>query len=149
MFKLLVAFLAIVSAAMTANAHGEDKPGPHGGHIRMPANFHTEVVANKDGSFQVYLIDLQFQNPSVKNSEVKGYVISEKRKKYPLKCEVMNQDHFYCIPGRQIKSGNLIINAKRNGTKASIEAKYSLPFKAFDIKTNASPPAAMPDHSNH
>lgn len=147
--KLLIAFLAIVSAAATAKAHGEDKPGPHGGHIRMPANFHTEVIANKNGSFHVYLLDLQFQNPVVKNSEVKGYVVSEKKRKYALKCAVMNQDHFRCVAGGNIKSGNLVIHAKRSGTTASMEAKYALPLKEFDTRSNESTPPAMPDHSAH
>lgn len=132
--KLIIAFLTLVAITSIANAHGEDKPGPHGGHIRMPANFHTEVVAENDGSFRVYLLDMQFQNPIVKKSEVKAYVISEKKKKSSLKCAEMNQDHFHCVSGGNIKSGTLVIKAKRNGIKASVDAKYSLPLQAFEGK---------------
>lgn len=146
LFSLLLMFTAF---ANIASAHGEDKPGPHGGHVRMPANFHTEVVADKDGSFHIYLLDMQFQNPVVKNSEIKGYVTSEKKKKYTLKCSVMNENHFHCVYNGKIKSGILVLKAKRDGTKASMDAKYNLPLKEFDSNPNKETTPAMPDHSKH
>ena len=67
MLKLIISILISSLVGLTAFAHGEDKPGPHGGHIRMPANFHTEVIQDLDGSFHIYLLDMQFKEPIVKN----------------------------------------------------------------------------------
>ena len=147
MKKLLIAFIIALSTSQVL-AHGEDKPGPNGGHIKMPANFHTEVIADKDGSFHIYLLDMQFQNPTIKNSEIKAYVIS-KKKRTNLKCNVMGANHFHCKAAKPIKSGSLIVKAKREGTWASMEAKYDLPLKAFDVKTETNAPAQNEDHSNH
>ena len=120
--------MVVLSAGSLAMAHGEDKPGPHGGHIRMPANFHTEVVANQDGSYQVYLLDMQFQNSIVKNSQVKAY-IKNINKKLDLKCEVKGTDHFLCVDPSAQKSGSLMIKATRNGVVAKKDAEYKLPLK--------------------
>lgn len=111
-----------------AMAHNEDKPGPHGGHIRMPANFHTEVVANQDGSFHVYLLDMQNQNPMVKNSQVKAYIKNAKNK-FNLKCKVKGTEHFLCAGATAQKSGSLIIKATRDGVEAKMDAEYILPLK--------------------
>lgn len=139
-----------ILTSFTAYAHGEDKPGPHGGHIKMPANFHTEVIADKDGSFHVYLLDIQFQNPTVKDSEIKAFVKSGK-KKINLKCAVMGENHFHCKGSKPITSGSLTLKAKREGTWASMDAKYDLPLKAFDAKPEAiaPAPAQTEDHSKH
>lgn len=146
--KAFLFFTATLVSGILAFAHGEDKPGPNGGHIKMPANFHTEVIADEDGSFHIYLLDMQFQNPTIKNSEIKAYVIS-KKKRTNLKCNVMGANHFHCKAAKPIKSGSLIVKAKREGTWASMEAKYDLPLKAFDVKTETNAPAQNEDHSNH
>lgn len=130
---------------LTALAHGEDKPGPHGGHIRMPANFHTEVVPDKDGSFHIYLLDMQFKVPLVEKSSIKAFVLKGK-KKSTLKCKVM-VDHFHCVGATPSSSGTLVIKAIRNGTQASMDAKYKLPIKPFELKAGEVP--AVQDHSKH
>lgn len=120
--------IIIFLAGSIATAHGEDKPGPHGGYVRMPANFHTEVVVNQDGSFKIYLLDMQFQNPTVKNSQIKAY-IKNTNKKLNLKCNVNGADHFLCTGAKAQKSGSLIIKAKRDGVTAAMNAEYKFPFK--------------------
>ena len=147
MNALSILIIALLSG-LIANAHGEDKPGPHGGHIRMPANFHTEVVADKDGSLHIYLLDMDFKNPTVTNSEVKASVITSNKKKTTLKCTAMNGDHFHCKSTKPIKTGNLVLKVKRSGTQASMDAKYELPLKPFD-NTTGQTPAKMEDHSAH
>ena len=57
-FKALV--LLIFSSSI-ANTHGMDKLGPHKGYVQMPGAFHTEVVQDKDGSFRIYLLDVEFK----------------------------------------------------------------------------------------
>jgi hypothetical protein len=135
---------SITFAANLAFAHGEDKPGPNGGHIRMPGNFHTEVIADKDGSFHVYLLDIQFQNPTIKNSEVKAHIISGKGKT-KLKCKPMGT-HFHCKGGTPARKGSLVLKAKRSGVIAGTDAKYPLPFPT--LAENKSEPSST-DHSNH
>lgn len=146
--KQLIISLITALLAIQVLAHGEDKPGPHGGHIKMPANFHTEVIADKDGSFHIYLLDIQFQNPTVKDSEIKAYVKSGK-KKTNLKCNVMGTNHFHCKGSKPIKTGSLILKAKREGTWAGMDAKYDLPLKDFIAQPEASTPSKSEDHSKH
>lgn len=145
MIKKLLNFTALLLTGSLALAHGENIPGPHGGHIRMPSNFHTEVVAGVDNSFDIYLLDLQFQNPIVKKSSVQVSALNEFKKKIVLKCKVVGEDHFKCISANSLKIGSLIVKATRDGTKATMEAKYELPLKPFTSETNASPA----DHSKH
>lgn len=138
-------FFAIMYSGLLAMAHGEDKPGPHGGYIKMPANFHTEVIADKDGSFHIYLLDLQFQNPTVIRSEIQAHIISGKIKSN-LSCKPMGTTHFHCTGTKPDIKGELILRAKRQGTWASMKAKYALPLKGFPVNTNN---GNVEDHSKH
>ena len=92
----------------------------------MPGNFHTEVVPDKDGSFNVYLLDIQFKNPSVKDADVKATIVQGK-KKTEIKCEVMS-NYFHCKGIKPIKFGWLVLMPRREGA-VGIEAKYKLPLK--------------------
>ena len=56
--KYLILFASIWTAT-NAFAHGEDKAGPHGGFIRMPGAYHTEVVPVSKNQAKVYLLDMQ------------------------------------------------------------------------------------------
>ncbi len=147
MKQLLIGLMLALSITQ-AFAHGEDKPGPHGGNIKMPANFHTEVIADQDGSFHVYLLDIQFQNPTIKDSEIKAYAKNGK-KRTNLKCSVMGTNHFHCKAAKPIRSGSLILKAKREGTWASMDATYDLPLKIFVVKPEANTPIQSVDHSKH
>lgn len=111
-------------------AHGENKPGPHGGYIQMPGAFHTEVVPDKEQSFMVYLLDINFQNPTVKNSKVEAFVQS-KDGKTNFSCNTMAENHFYCVPNQKYSTpGKLIIKAMRENASAN-EAVYVLPLAPF------------------
>lgn len=121
-------FVFVVTAFVNtlAWAHGESELGPNGGYIQMPSNFHTEVKANGAKSFDVYLLDLQFKNATVENSEVKASVKS-KAGQETLKCEPVEGTHFMCTGQKEHKSGQLVITAKRLGIQA-VPARYKLPF---------------------
>ena len=124
-FKALV--LLIFSSSI-ANAHGMDKLGPHKGYVQMPGAFHTEVVQDKDGSFRIYLLDVEFKNAITKNSEIKAKIKSGRT--YQLNCMVMN-DYFHCVGTKEVTgngSGELYISATRDGIKGN-EAVYQLPLK--------------------
>lgn len=125
--KHLILFLVmILSTATVVFAHGGGAPGPHGGAIQMPANFHTEVVAEDGGSFRIYLLDMEFKNPVTKNSGVEVDVVKGK-KQTTLECVVVG-DGFQCKAPKPVTSGILTIKAMRDGSMATMEAKYELPL---------------------
>lgn len=144
--------------SLKAFAHGEDVPGPHGGHIRMPATFHTELVIHNEITAKIYLLDLQFENPVIKNSSVS---VKHKIGKttYNLKCTPA-VDHFRCLSRDPMLKGILSVKASRLGASAPKAAVYNLPLKSFDVPSVTAPavaPAvdeskpAIPviDHSKH
>ncbi|MCC2680267.1 MAG: hypothetical protein K0R29_2843 [Pseudobdellovibrio sp.] len=130
----LVEVLAVVFLTTVALAHGEDKPGPNGGYIQMPGSFHTEVVPEKDGTFKVYLLTLQNDNPTIKNSSVAATIVNGK-KKQKLDCMPMGE-HFHCKTKSGLKAGTLVISANREGA-VGVEAKYKLPLKLTNAKGSA------------
>lgn len=114
--------------SMSAWSHGGNKPGPHDGYIQMPGAFHTEVVAGSKGSFDIYLLDVEFKNPTVRDSEVQAWLTSGK-KKSDLKCDVIEQSHYHCAPSDKLFKGkDLIVKAKREQMQGN-EAKYRLPLR--------------------
>ncbi|MCW7482797.1 hypothetical protein [Leptospira kanakyensis] len=122
----LTIFLTLLSSQQMA-AHGEHKPGPHGGLISMPGAFHTEVLPYQNLGFKVYLLDINFENPTSKNSKLRGKVVS-KGKEFPLKC-TNHPDHFYCeIPkGSSVNEGELILSPEWNFQKGA-DVKHKLPL---------------------
>ncbi|AGH94468.1 hypothetical protein [Pseudobdellovibrio exovorus] len=131
--SLVLAFFASVVLTGTQSlAHGEDQEGPHGGHIQMPASFHTEVIPDKDGSFHIFLLDMNFKNPTIKDSEIQARITSGK-KTTQLQCNVMGNNHFHCLAkgNKTPRTGILFLKAKREGVQAQMEAQYKLPLKPF------------------
>lgn len=124
-------FLAIIAAmsiySINAFSHGEDKAGPHGGYVRMPGAFHTEVLKEGDG-LRVYLLDINWKNPSVKDSSVEAVIKTGKTTDI-LNC-TKEKDSYLCSSkkGALQLTGNLEILAKREGQKGAA-AVYPLPFK--------------------
>ena len=94
MKRLFVLLLFILgSYSINVLAHGEDTPGPHRGYIRMPGAFHTEVVQSGTNLFKVYLLDLQWKNPSVKNSTLEVKLSGKKVLK--ADCKII-EDYYMC-----------------------------------------------------
>jgi hypothetical protein len=90
---ILILATTLSLMAQQAFAHGEDKPGPHEGFVRMPGAFHTELVQNGPNSLNVFLLDIQWKNPSVSNSSL---VITHKTKRsLQAKCTI-KEDHYAC-----------------------------------------------------
>lgn len=142
-FIYLIASLLISTKSF---GHGEDKPGPNGGFIRMPGVFHTEVVPDKkDDSFHLFLLDLEFKNPTVKNSSVEALLEQQRNKKVKFSCEVMGGSHYHCKPDKAYSkdSGKLTLKVKRDGAQGS--AEYQLPLKWNE---NSNKKKEM-DHSHH
>ncbi len=106
--------------------HGEDRLGPHGGYVRMPGGFHTEVKI-QNSELLVYLLDIDWMNPTVKNSSVRAeYRIGEKILELECKALALN---FSCFLPKNLslKQGTIVVKAEREGMKA-VPAEYPLPF---------------------
>lgn len=105
-------------------AHGEEKPGPHGGWIRMPGAFHTEVVPKQTG-FEVYLLDINFTHPIVTDSSVNA-IIKYDSKSVKLTCKKLRHS-FLCTADKSLlkKASSLEIFAIRQHAKGNI-AVYPL-----------------------
>ena len=124
-------FYLIILTGFQVFAHGEDKPGPHGGKIEMAKNVHTEVAADKDGSFHIFLLDGNLLNPTVKNSSLDA-AIKTAGNETKLNCSVMGGTHYHCkSKGLRPKEGQLSLKANRDGV--SVDVSYDL--KTFDEKT--------------
>lgn len=123
-------FLAVIlaSGGSLAFGHGEDKPGPYGGFIRMPGAFHVELVPMGATKAQIYLLDIQFKNPSLKNSAVKLRFKNEKVTE--AKCAKKDSAYLCEFPaGIDLSSsGTLLLQATREGQKG-VEVSYPTPLK--------------------
>lgn len=135
--------------ASQAFSHGEDKYGPNKGYIRMPGTFHTEVVPQKDGSYQIYLLDVQNKNPKVQDSTV-ALELKTLSKTINFVCAPKNETYFHCKNEeikKESKEGQIILKTKRNAIAAK-EAIYNLPLKLeFPNKSKAAPLQTHDMHS--
>jgi len=112
------------SLSIDVFAHGEDRHGPHGGYIRMPGAFHTEVVKEKQG-YRIYLLDINWKNPTVENSSVQAS-LEVGGKKTHLICS-QEKDSYFCKSTQKPK-GQLNVLAQRQGQAGGV-AIYKLPLK--------------------
>lgn len=139
--KTLITLITL-AVSIKSYAHGEDKFGPNGGYLKMPAGFHTEVVPEKNGKVKVYLLDINFKSPTVKNSSVIATLNNENKKE--ISC-VAKRDHFLCETTKaDLTKGTLSIAAVRSSVKAP-EAVYQLPLAL----AKATPEVKGDDHGSH
>ena len=120
--------IGLLILAQFAFAHGEDKAGPNGGFIRMPGAFHTEIVQSGKDKAKVYLLDMNWQNPSVKDSKVE---VKLGTKAVFIKCQAQEESYFLCSfpKGTDLsKKEKLQIKAQREGQMGN-EVTYELPLK--------------------
>jgi len=140
LFSLLISILV----SLNVFAHGEDTPGPHNGYVKMLGTFHVEAAADTDGSFHVFLLDVNFKNPTIKNSSIEMNFVHGGTKN-PFTCKVMGGNHFHCKPQGKynLQRGKLFVKAKREGAVG--EGSYDLP-----LKWQASAEKTKPNnHSGH
>lgn len=132
----LITFVLSIQIFLTTPvlAHNEDKYGPNKGFIRMPGTFHTELVPQMDGTFVVFLLDLQNSNPTIKESSIE-LKIKDSKNVVTFKCKPM-EDHFYCSNDKKIKiepDSKIVLKAKRLGVKGQ-EIDYKLPLSLTSVK---------------
>ena len=117
--------LILLTVSVKSFGHGEDKFGPNGGYLKMPGGFHTEVVPDKDGKIKVYLLDINFKSPVVKNSKVAATINNGTKK--DINCTA-KRNHFLCETSKaDLAKGTLSIVAERSTVKGA-EAVYELPL---------------------
>lgn len=124
MIKIMFLLVAICEISF---GHGEEKPGPHGGHIRMPGAFHTELVPSGESTFKLYLLDMNWKNSTVQNSKL-NIKIAQGGQLGDASCK-QQADHFFCsVPkGFSLKKGRLIVNSSRDNSPGA-EVIYNLPL---------------------
>lgn len=114
----LAIFLILIS--FRAYSHGMNEPGPHGGKIQMPGSFHTELILS-DNSVKIFLLDMNFKNPSVKNSSVDVSIIHHGNDE-KLTC-IPKQDFFECVlkvPATMISTVKVkAVRERKKGTLAT------------------------------
>ena len=125
--KLILVFSSLLLINSHLFAHGGNKPGPHGGKIKMPGMFHTELILTGPNDFKVYLLDMKFKNPETKNSMV-NYLIDGNRE---IPCKPKNNS-FICKTKKKLEKGmNIKIHAKR--LKKSGTATYKNVMKKMPL----------------
>jgi len=106
----------ILIMAKLAFAHGETSLGPRGGYIKMPANYHIELV-DKGNELNLYLVDINYKDPKTENSSV-----LLKSGKSTYRCKVKS-DHFICPnPKKEFKAESV-----RNNTKG-VDVVFRFPL---------------------
>lgn len=147
-FSMMTLSLALF-ASTTLWAHGENKPGPHGGHIRMPGPFHTELVVKNEKTIFIYLLDMEFKNPVVTESSVTLSLKSgDKSKSFPCKPD---KDKFKCespIFKLGDHKGELLVEATRLGVKAN-SASYTFPLPQWPTMKEKSKTPSGDSHHHH
>lgn len=124
--------MTLIIGKDAAYAHGEDKLGPNGGFIRMPGAFHTEVVPHGPNKVKVFLLDIEWKNPTVLNSSLSASLKSKKTSQG--KCEIQ-KNYYLCNFPDEVdlsKKGQLTITAKRDNQTGN-EVSYELPLKLQKI----------------
>lgn len=128
---IAMVLVAMMAFAPDALSHGEDRPGPNGGFIKMPGAFHTEVVLEGKNALKVFLLDMEWKNPSVMNSSVEVSAKS-KNKKSAIKANCTPKDTFLLCQFPKntdlTKKGSLTVKAQREGAVGN-SVDYDLPLQ--------------------
>lgn len=141
--------LVLMTFAFGAQAHGGDKPGPNGGSVFMPGPYHVELVEDGSGGMMVFLLDMEFKNPVIQNSEVK-VIAGGKSGKTDLTCPAMG-NHFHCrASGKSFAKGELKVTSRRDGVKGNLVAtKWPLPKPSAGSEAGSGSGSKETEHSSH
>ncbi len=144
--KAILSLIFTIFLASKSGAHGEDKYGPHKGFVRMPGAFHTELLLNGKNKLKVYLLDIDWKNPTVEKSSLEITYNDQ------LKADCKPQKNFYlCKFDKSVnlkKKGELKVNSSRNEQKG-MEVIYNLPLKLEASKDVKDTNDANDAHSGH
>lgn len=133
--KLFISILIFLSS-VAAFSQTEEGLGPNGGQLKSVGDFYSEVLTNKDGSFDVYLLDKNTKKPSVRYSYVTGFFEANGGAKVEVLC-VAQKTYFECYPrGMNIKNGKKLSLSLARENVAGQDVVYTLPI--FNPKDLAS-----------
>lgn len=108
--------------------------GSHQGKLVAAGNFQLELIWENDASLKVYLLDSEYKNETIQNSEV-GVFIQSGNVESEMSCQPV-ENHFHCQQsGKKFKKGTLAISAKRSGLQAE-EVKVDVPFEKKSYEKN-------------
>lgn len=132
--KLIICILVFLSSVTSFSQ--ENDLGPNGGQLKSVGEFYSEVLTNKDGSFDVYLLDKETKKPSVRYSYVTGFFESNGGTKVEILC-VAQKTYFECYPrGLNIKKGKKLSLSMARENVTGNDVVYTLPI--FNPKDLAS-----------
>ena len=125
--RMLTVFFSLFWT-IQVSAHGESSLGPHGGYIKMPGGFHTEIVKISHFKFKVYLLDIAFKSPIVENSKVTA-TFKFKSGNRVVECQPKD-DFFLCLLPESIKGKlqQIVLQAKR-AEMIGVESAYEYPLR--------------------
>lgn len=124
--KLIICILIFLSTF--AAAAQEEDLGPNGGQLKLVGNFYSEVIANKDGSFHVYLLDKENKKPTVRYSFVTGFFETATGAKVEILC-VAVKTYFDCYPrGWNLKKGKKLLLSLARDNVSGTDVVYNLPI---------------------
>ena len=140
MTKILRLSFVIISLFSTMALAAPDNAilpelGPHQGHVQSAGAFLAEVLVNKDGSFDVYLLDNETKKPTVRYSYVTGSTEGPAQAKQEILC-VAQKEYFECYPraGNMKKAKKLTLNLARANVTGN-DLVFNLPmFNPKDLK---------------
>jgi len=132
--RLSVILISLISSI--AFAQQEEPLGPHQGQVKSAGPFLVEVLINKDGSFDVYLLDTETKKSTVRYSYVTGSTEGPAQSKQEILC-VAQKEYFECYPraGSIKKAKKLTLNLARQNVSGN-DVVYALPiFNPQDLKS--------------
>jgi len=120
-----VTLLLATLISQAAFAHGMNKAGPNGGYVRMPGNYHVELVS-KEKAVLVYFLDMSFKPISIDQASVTLSLNGVKS--FKTTCENV-ASNFVCNLGNEsIKNyKEAVLETSRDG-KAIAKSIYKLPL---------------------
>jgi hypothetical protein len=127
--KYLLSIFLVAFYSTYIWAHGEDLVGPHGGFIRMPGAYHTEIVPLTKNQIKIYLLDLQWKPVAITGSFLQTLYQGDKSEKSV--CEPKDSSYYICSFSENVKldqKGKLIVNSQFKGQTGN-EVLYELPLK--------------------
>lgn len=128
---MILKTLVLLLFSILALGHGSDKLGPHQGYIQMPGLYHTEVVVTSSTELKVYLLDIDWLNPTTKHSSLE---VSHKAQTITKALCQPQFDYFTCSFNKRVdltKKGLLSISSSRANQQGT-EVIYELPLRLKD-----------------
>ena len=100
----------------------------------MPGAYHVELVPSSKNEVRIYLLDLDWKNPSIKDSSAELKISSLPNTK--LNCSPTKENYFTCPLPKDFNldsKGEILVLSKRE-SQIGNEAKYELPLKIANAR---------------